>query len=129
MSNFNLLQKYNSLITSIERASILLKNATPQPTTIPLIINSSSLIINFHSMSCRTFSINLTSNLDNIIFQNPIINGVYTIYIYGSNKIIKKNLGTNIKNNLNGDVMVNGMFICNVYYDGKNYMMNFTNYT
>ena len=129
MSNFNLLQKYNSLITSIERASIVLKNATPQPITIPLIINSSSLTINFMSIPCRTFSINLTSNLDNIIFQNPIINGVYTIYIYGTNKIIKKNLGPNILNNLNGDVMVNGMFIVKVHYDGKNYMMHFTNYT
>ena len=129
MSNFTILQRINSIVTSIDRAIILLKNATPQPITIPLIINSSSLIINFRSIPCSTFTINLTSNLDNITFQNSVINGSYTIYIYGSNKIIRKHLGPNILNNLNGDIMVNGMFICNVRYDGIKYMMHFTNYT
>ena len=128
MSNFTILQRINSIVTSIDRAIILLRNSTPQPTITPLQINSSSLIINFMSIPCKTFSIKLTSNLDNIIFQNSVINGSYTIYIYGSNHIIKKHLGTNILTNLNGDVMVNGMFICNVYYDGKNYYMRFTNF-
>ena len=129
MSNFSLLQRYNSLITAIDRITILLKTSTPQPINIPLIISNSSLTINFHSIPCSTFSVNMSSDLTNITFQNAVINGFYTIYIYGSGQIIKKQLGSNIKNNLNGDIRINGMFIVNVHYDGINFMMRFTNYT
>ena len=92
MSTFSILQRINSIVTSIDRAIILIKASTPQPITTPLQINSLSLIINFQSIPCRTFSINLSSNLNNIIFQNPIINGSYTIYVYGTGHIIKKHL-------------------------------------
>ena len=122
--------RFNWIIASIDNLTSLLRNSTPQPTTINLITGlNSSLKINFCSIPCSTFSIYLTSDLTNIIFQNPIINGSYTIYVYGTGQIVRKHLGTNIMTNLKGDIRVNGVFSVSVHFDGINYLLNFTNYT
>ena len=62
-------------------------------------------------------------------FQITVAHTSMSCQIVGSNQIIKKHLGTNILTNLNGDVMINGVFSVSVHYDGKYYMLRFTNFT
>ena len=107
-----------------------MKTSTPQPIISHLTMDTTStLTINFNSISYSSFLIQLKSDLSNIVFQKPIINGCYTIYIYGTGQIVRKHLGTNIMTNLRGDTMINGVFSVSVHFDGINYLLNFTNYT
>ena len=129
MNIFTLNQRYNTLVTSLDRVVLLLKSSSPQTIINSIIISNNIATIDLQNKSCHSFRINLTSELTNIIFINPMVNGNYIIYIYGSNKIIKKHLGSNIMTNLKGDTMVNGVFIVSVNFDGINYFLNFTNYT
>ena len=126
--------RLNWLIASVENMMTTMKASTPQPVISQLTMDitvdtTSTLTINFKSIPYSSFSVNLTSDLSNIIFQKPVLNGYYTLYIYGTGQIVRKHLGTNIMTNLKGDIMINGVFSVNVHYDGTNYMMNFTNYT
>ena len=122
--------RMNWLISSIDNLTNLIKISTPQPVISQLTIDTNkTLTLNFKSISYSSFSVQLTSDLSNIVFQKPIINGCYTIYIYGTGQIVRKHLGTNIMSNLKGDTMVNGVFSVSVHFDGRNYLLNFTNYT
>ena len=107
-----------------------MKTSTPQPIISHLTMDTTStLTINFNSISYSSFLIQLKSDFSNIVFQKPIINGCYTIYIYGTGQIVRKHLGTNIMTNLRGDTMINGVFSVSVHFDGIHYLLNFTNYT
>ena len=122
--------RMNWLIASIDNLTNLIKISTPQPVVSHITVDTNkTLTINFKSISYSSFYVHLTSDLSNIVFQKPIINGCYTIYIYGTGQIVRKHLGTNIMTNLKGDTMVNGVFSVSVHFDGRNYLLNFTNYT
>ena len=122
--------RMNWLIASIDNLTNLIKISTPQPVVSHITVDTNkTLTINLKSISHSSFSVQLTSDLSNIVFQKPIINGCYTIYIYGTGQIVRKHLGTNIRTNLKGDTMVNGVFSVSVHFDGRNYLLNFTNYT
>ena len=122
--------RMNWLIASIDNLTNLIKISTPQPVVSHITIDTNkTLTLNFKSISYSLFYVHLTSDLSNIVFQKPIINGCYTIYIYGTGQIVRKHLGTNIMSNLKGDTMINGVFSVSVHFDGRNYLLNFTNYT
>ena len=122
--------RMNWIIASIDNLTNLIKISTPQPVVSHITIDTNkTLTLNFKSTSYLSFSVHLTSDLSNIVFQKPTINGCYTIYIYGTGQIVRKHLGTNIMTNLKGDTMVNGVFSVSVHFDGRNYLLNFTNYT
>jgi len=128
MSLFSINQKINSIVTSIERTVLIMKQITPQPTILPL-SSSSSLTINFNNISYKSFSLSMLDNITSITFQNCVINGNYTLFLTGSNFIINKSLGSNIKNNLSGNVMVNGSFVIKIFFDGSTYYLNFISFT
>ena len=112
--------RLNWIIASIDNLTNLIKISTPQPVISQLTIDTNkTLTLNFTSISYSSFSIQLTSDLSNIVFQKPIINGCYTIYIYGTGQIVRKHLGTNILTNLKGDTMINGVFSVSVHFDGS----------
>ena len=122
--------RMNWIIASIDNLTNLIKISTPQPVVSHITVDTNkTLTINLKSISYSSFYVHLTSDLSNIVFQKPIINGCYTIYIYGTGQIVRKHLGTNIMSNLKGDTMVNGVFSVSVHFDGRNYLLNFTNYT
>ena len=124
MSLFSINQKINSIITSIERTIITVKHATPQP-NIQVLTSSSSLIVNMSNIPCMSFSLTMSSDITSLIFQNGVKNGNYIIFLTGSNFIINKSLGSNIKSNLSGNTMINGSFIVNIFFDGHTYYLNF----
>ena len=124
MSLFSINQKINSIITNIERTIVTIKHTTPQP-NIQALISSSSLIINMSNIPYKSFSLTMTNNITSINFQNFIVNGNYTLFLSGSNFIINKSLGSNIKTNLSGNIMVIGSFVVNIYYDGIIYYLTF----
>ena len=124
MSLFSINQKINSIITNIERMIVTMKQTTPQP-NIQALISSSSLIINMSNIPYKSFSLTMTNNITSINFQNCIVNGNYMIFLSGSNFIINKSLGSNIKTNLSGNIMVIGSFVVNIYYDGIIYYLTF----
>jgi len=128
MSLFSINQKINSIVTSIERTVSLVKQTTPQP-TITTLISSSSLVVNFNNIPYKSFSLSMANNITSITFQNCIINGNYTLFLTGSNFIINKSLGSNIKTNLSGNVMVNGSFVIKIFFDGSTYYLNFISFT
>jgi len=128
MSLFSINQKINSIITSIERTITTIKHATPQP-NIQALISSSSLIINMNNIPCMSFSLNMTCDITSSTIQNGVKNGSYTLFLTGSNFIINKSLGSNIKNNLSGNVMVNGSFVIKIFFDGSTYYLNFISFT
>ena len=98
--------RMNWLIASIDNLTNLIKISTPQPVVSHITVDTNTtLTLNFKSTSYLSFSVHLTSDLSNIVFQKPIINGCYTIYIYGTGQIVRKHLGTNIMSNLKGDTM------------------------
>ena len=122
--------RMNWLIASIDNLTNLIKISTPQPVVSHITVDTNkTLTLNLKSISYSSFYVHLTSDLSNIVFQKPIINGCYTIYIYDTGQIVRKHLGTNIMSNLKGDTMVNGVFSVSVHFDGRNYLLNFTNYT
>ena len=94
--------RLNWIIASIDNLTKILKNTTPQPVVSQLTIDTNkTLTINLKSISYSSFYVHLTSDLSNIVFQKPIINGCYTIYIYGTGQIVRKHLGTNMRLILN----------------------------
>ena len=125
MSLFSINQKINSIITSIERTIVTMKQTTPQPNILTLTSSSSSLIVNMSNIPYKSFSLTMTNNITSINFQNFIVNGNYTLFLSGSNFIINKSLGSNIKTNLSGNIMVIGSFVVNIYYDGIIYYLTF----
>ena len=125
MSLFSINQKINSIITSIERTIVTMKQTTPQPNILTLTSSSSSLIVNMSNIPYKSFSLTMTNNITSINFQNCIVNGNYMIFLSGSNFIINKSLGSNIKSNLSGNTMINGSFVVNIYYDGIIYYLTF----
>ena len=128
MSLFSINQKINSIITNIERTVSIMKQTTPQP-TITTLISSSSLVVNFNNISYKSFSLTMANNITSITFKNCIINGNYTLFLSGSNFIINKILGSNIKTNLSGNTMINGSFIISIYFDGMIYFLTFNSFT
>ena len=124
MSLFSINQKINSIITSIERTIVTMKQTTPQP-NIQALISSSSLIVNMSNIPCMSFSLTMSSDITSLIFQNGVKNGNYMIFLSGSNFSINKVLGSNIKTNLSGNTMINGSFVVNIYYDGIIYYLTF----
>ena len=128
MSLFSINQKINRKITSIERTIITIKHATPQP-NIQVLTSSSSLIINMSNISCQSFSLTMACDISSIVFQNCIINGNYTLFLSGSNFIINKSLGSNIKTNLSGNIMVIGSFVIKIFFDGNIYYLNFISFS
>jgi len=128
MSLFSINQKINSIVTSIERTVLIMKQITPQPTILTL-SSSSSLTINFNNISYKSFSLSMLDNITSITFQNCVINGNYTLFLTGSNFIINKILGSNIKTNLSGNVMVNGSFVIKIFFDGYIFYLNFISFS
>lgn len=123
----SLTQKYNQLFTSIEK--IQTKITSPTTTTLT-VLSGGNVIINFKSLGYLTMSLAMTSDIHSFTFQNPAINGNYKIFLQSTSPFrLNKNLGANIKNNLNGNTVINGDFTIDIFYNGNSYFLNFTNYT
>ena len=129
MSLFSINQKINSIVASIERTVSLMKQTTPQPTILTLSSSSSSLTINFLNIPCQSFSLTMSNDITSLTFQNGVKNGNYTIFLTGSNFIINKSLGSNIKTNLSGNIMVIGSFVIKIFFDGNIYYLNFISFS
>ena len=122
----SLTQKYNQLFTSIEKIQTKITSTA----TTTLTVSGSNITINLNNLGFLAMSFSMTSNVQSIIFQNPVINGNYKIFLQSTSPfIMNKNLGNNIKTNLNGNLVIHGYFCIDIFYNGNLYFLNFTNFT
>lgn len=124
-SLFTLNQKFNQLLTTVDK---LQTKITSTATTT--LTSNHNLVINLNNMGFLTFALNMTTDIHTIVFQNPVINGNYKIYLQSSSPhILNKVLGANIRNNLNGNTVICGYFCVDIFYNGNTYFISFNNFT